>query len=101
MAYVAETDKQAEEEFMPHCMYFFETALKTTPRYLMPPGYLTVPEFRKRLSGPDVHGNANWNDLTAINRVASRSYVAPDSDLDITLLRATSGSPAVDEARPG
>ena len=35
MAYVAENDKQAEEEFMPHCMYFFETGLKTTPRYLM------------------------------------------------------------------
>ena len=73
MAYVAETDKQAEEEFMPHCMYFFETALKTTPRYLIPPGYVTVPEFRKRLSGPDVHGNANWDDLTAINRIVAGS----------------------------
>jgi alkanesulfonate monooxygenase SsuD/methylene tetrahydromethanopterin reductase-like flavin-dependent oxidoreductase (luciferase family) len=52
-------------------MYFFETALKTTPRYLMPPGYLTVPEFRKRLSGPDVHGSANWEELTAINRIVA------------------------------
>ena len=26
-AYVAETDEKAEEEFMPHVMYFFETAL--------------------------------------------------------------------------
>ena len=71
MAYVAETDQQAQEEFMPHCMYFFENALKTTPRYLMPPGYLTVPEFRKRLSGPDVHGSANWDELTAINRIVA------------------------------
>jgi alkanesulfonate monooxygenase SsuD/methylene tetrahydromethanopterin reductase-like flavin-dependent oxidoreductase (luciferase family) len=71
MAYVAENDKQAEEEFMPHCMYFFETGLKTTPRYLMPPGYLTVPEFRRRISSADVHGSANWDDLTAINRIVA------------------------------
>jgi alkanesulfonate monooxygenase SsuD/methylene tetrahydromethanopterin reductase-like flavin-dependent oxidoreductase (luciferase family) len=71
MAYVAETDQQAEEEFMSHCMYFFESSLRTTPRYLIPPGYLTVPEFRRRISGPDVHGNANWDDLTSINRIVA------------------------------
>ena len=38
MAYVAETDAKAEEEFLPHVMYFFENALRTTPRYLNPPG---------------------------------------------------------------
>jgi alkanesulfonate monooxygenase SsuD/methylene tetrahydromethanopterin reductase-like flavin-dependent oxidoreductase (luciferase family) len=71
MAYVAETDQQAEDEFRDHLMYFFETALRTTPRYLAPPGYLTVPEFRKRASAPDVHGSANWDDLTAINRIVA------------------------------
>ena len=58
MAYVAETDAKAEEEFMPHVMYFFENALRTTPRYLNPPGYVTVPEFRKRIQAADVHGSA-------------------------------------------
>ena len=71
MAYVAETDAKAEEEFMPHLMYFFEDALRTTPRYLNPPGYVTVPEFRKRIQAADVHGQANWDDLVAINRIVA------------------------------
>ena len=71
MAYVAETERQAQEEFRPHVLYFFEDALRTTPRYLVPPGYVTVPEFRKRLSGPDVHGSANWEELVALNRIVA------------------------------
>ena len=71
MAYVAETDAKAEEEFMPHVMYFFENALRTTPRYLNPPGYVTVPEFRKRIQAADVHGSSNWDDLVAINRIVA------------------------------
>ena len=63
LAYVADSDEQAEEEFRPHVMYFFENALRTTPRYLNPPGYVTVPEFRKRIQAADVHGSANWDDL--------------------------------------
>ena len=47
------------------------TALRTTPRYLIPPGYVTVPEFRNRISSADVHGSANWDDLVAINRIVA------------------------------
>ena len=71
LAYVADSDEQAEEEFRPHVMYFFENALRTTPRYLNPPGYVTVPEFRKRIQAADVHGSANWDDLIAINRIVA------------------------------
>ncbi len=35
-AYVAENEELAQREFMPHLMYFFEDALRTTPRYLVP-----------------------------------------------------------------
>jgi len=70
-AYVAESDQKAEEEFRPHRMYFFEDALRTTPRYLNPPGYVTVPEFRKRVQAPEVHGTSNWDDLIAINRIVA------------------------------
>ena len=70
-AYVAETDEKAEEEFMPHVMYFFETALRTTPRYLNPPGYVTVPEFRRRITSADVHGSADWDSLLEINRIVA------------------------------
>jgi alkanesulfonate monooxygenase SsuD/methylene tetrahydromethanopterin reductase-like flavin-dependent oxidoreductase (luciferase family) len=73
MAYVAETDAQAEAEFMEHVMYFFENSLRTTPRFLLPPGYVTVPEFRKRITGADVHGSANWDELTSINRIVAGS----------------------------
>ena len=52
-------------------MYFFENNLRTTPRYLNPPGYVTVPEFRKRITSADVHGSANWDDLVAINRIVA------------------------------
>ena len=71
LAYVADSDEQAEEEFRPHVMYFFENALRTTPRYLNPPGYVTVPEFRKRIQAADVHGSANWDDLIALNRIVA------------------------------
>ncbi len=71
LAYVAESDEQAEEEFRPHVMYFFENALRTTARYLNPPGYVTVPEFRKRIQAPNVHGTANWDDLIAVNRIVA------------------------------
>jgi alkanesulfonate monooxygenase SsuD/methylene tetrahydromethanopterin reductase-like flavin-dependent oxidoreductase (luciferase family) len=70
-AYVADDDATAEKEFMPHLMYFFQNALRTTPRYLNPPGYVTVPEFRKRVQAADVHGTSNWEDLVAINRIVA------------------------------
>ena len=59
------------QEFLPHVMYFFENNLRTTPRYLNPPGYVTVPEFRKRFTSADVHGSANWDDLVSINRIVA------------------------------
>ncbi len=37
----------------------------------IPPGYVTVPEFRKRIQAADVHGSANWDDLVAINRIVA------------------------------
>jgi len=70
-AYVADDDALAEREFMPHIMYFFQNALRTTPRYLNPPGYVTVPEFRKRIQAADVHGSGNWEDVLAINRIVA------------------------------
>jgi alkanesulfonate monooxygenase SsuD/methylene tetrahydromethanopterin reductase-like flavin-dependent oxidoreductase (luciferase family) len=70
-AYVDDDEERAKAEFLPHLMYFFENALRTTPRYLNPPGYVTVPEFRKRVQAADVHGTSNWDDLVAINRIVA------------------------------
>jgi alkanesulfonate monooxygenase SsuD/methylene tetrahydromethanopterin reductase-like flavin-dependent oxidoreductase (luciferase family) len=64
MCYVAETKEKAEQEWMEHLFFFFKDALRTTPRYLVPPGYVTPAELRKRLSGPNLHGDLSWDALT-------------------------------------
>jgi alkanesulfonate monooxygenase SsuD/methylene tetrahydromethanopterin reductase-like flavin-dependent oxidoreductase (luciferase family) len=64
MVYVAESKEKAEQEWMEHLHFFFKDALRTTPRYLVPPGYVTPAEFRKRISGPNLHGDLSWDALT-------------------------------------
>lgn len=63
MAYVAESDEAAEREFKEHVAFFFEDLLRTTPRYLAPPGYISVDQFRSRAaSGHDkAHGHFDWD----------------------------------------
>ena len=47
IAYVAETKEKAEEEAIEHIQFFFEDALRTTPTFLAPPGYLSVFELKR------------------------------------------------------
>ncbi|MGH7908157.1 MAG: LLM class flavin-dependent oxidoreductase [Candidatus Binataceae bacterium] len=63
MAYVAESAEKAEREFKEHVRYFFEDLLRTTPRYLAPPGYISTGQFRSRAqSGHDkAHGHFDWD----------------------------------------
>jgi hypothetical protein len=54
---VAETKEKAEQEVMEHLRFFFEDALRTTPNFLAPPGYLSVAELKKRAALADkLHG---------------------------------------------
>jgi alkanesulfonate monooxygenase SsuD/methylene tetrahydromethanopterin reductase-like flavin-dependent oxidoreductase (luciferase family) len=69
LAYVGETDEEAEREGKPHILNFFNNFLRTTPRYLAPPGYVSVDEFRRRAMTPNVHGEARWEDLIGQNRI--------------------------------
>jgi alkanesulfonate monooxygenase SsuD/methylene tetrahydromethanopterin reductase-like flavin-dependent oxidoreductase (luciferase family) len=73
MAYVAESDEQAEREFRPHVSYFFENLLRTTPRYLAPPGYVSIEQFRSRAaSGHDkAHGHFDWDFATKQQRIVA------------------------------
>ncbi len=65
IAYVAETKQKAEEEALDHICYFFEDALRTTPTFLAPPGYLSVDQLKKRAALADkLHGGF---DFQAIN----------------------------------
>jgi alkanesulfonate monooxygenase SsuD/methylene tetrahydromethanopterin reductase-like flavin-dependent oxidoreductase (luciferase family) len=73
MAYVADTDEEAEREGKEHILYYFNNLMRVPPRYLLPPGYVSVEEFRKRASAENVHGTADWNALTAQSRVVCGS----------------------------
>jgi len=71
MAYVADTEAEAEREFKPHVGYFFENLLRTSPRFLAPPGYVGLEQFHARASsGHDkAHGHFDWNSATQHSRI--------------------------------
>jgi alkanesulfonate monooxygenase SsuD/methylene tetrahydromethanopterin reductase-like flavin-dependent oxidoreductase (luciferase family) len=57
LTYVAETQEKAEQEYVDHIRYFFEDALRTVPRYLAPPGYLSIEQLKARAAvGDKLHG---------------------------------------------
>jgi alkanesulfonate monooxygenase SsuD/methylene tetrahydromethanopterin reductase-like flavin-dependent oxidoreductase (luciferase family) len=76
IAYVAETQQKAEDEAVEHLRYFFEDALRTTPTYLAPPGYLSVEQLKMRAALADkLHGAFNFK---AINEAFFVAVGTPD-----------------------
>jgi alkanesulfonate monooxygenase SsuD/methylene tetrahydromethanopterin reductase-like flavin-dependent oxidoreductase (luciferase family) len=64
ITYVAETKEKAEQEAIEHIQFFFEDALRTTPTFLAPPGYLSVAELKKRAALADkLHGAFNFDNI--------------------------------------
>ena len=47
--YVAETDRRAVDEARPHVEMFFNKLLKYTPEMLLPPGYMSIPSYKRVL----------------------------------------------------
>ena len=70
IVYVAETREQAEREAKEHIKFYFMDTLRTTPRYLAPPGYISLEQFKIRASMPNIHGGFDWDALTQQWRVA-------------------------------
>jgi alkanesulfonate monooxygenase SsuD/methylene tetrahydromethanopterin reductase-like flavin-dependent oxidoreductase (luciferase family) len=71
LIYVAETDEEAEREAIPHIRKFFTVFARTTPRYLNPPGYVSVDQFKIRAGAANAaHGGFDWKALTQDWRVA-------------------------------
>jgi alkanesulfonate monooxygenase SsuD/methylene tetrahydromethanopterin reductase-like flavin-dependent oxidoreductase (luciferase family) len=71
IVYVAETKEKAEQEAMEHIRYFFEDALRTTPRFLAPPGYLSVDQLKARAALADkLHGNFDLESLNETRFIA-------------------------------
>ena len=72
MAYVAESDERAgRRSSCPMSCTSSRTTCAPRRRIPEPARYVTVPEFRKRITGADVHGSANWDDLVSLNRIVA------------------------------
>jgi alkanesulfonate monooxygenase SsuD/methylene tetrahydromethanopterin reductase-like flavin-dependent oxidoreductase (luciferase family) len=68
LAYVAETEEQARAEFVEHLQFFFEDALRTTPQFLAPPGYISIEQL-KAVGTPEKVANqiGEWGRLMGTN----------------------------------
>jgi alkanesulfonate monooxygenase SsuD/methylene tetrahydromethanopterin reductase-like flavin-dependent oxidoreductase (luciferase family) len=75
MAYVADTDEEAVREARPHIENFFSWFHRVTPRFLVPPGYVTTAEFLRRVSEAAMAKSteATWDDMVSIGRIACGS----------------------------
>jgi alkanesulfonate monooxygenase SsuD/methylene tetrahydromethanopterin reductase-like flavin-dependent oxidoreductase (luciferase family) len=75
MAYVADTDEEAVREARPHMESFFSWFHRVTPRFLVPPGYVTTAEFLRRVSEAAMAKSteATWDDMVSIGRIACGS----------------------------
>jgi alkanesulfonate monooxygenase SsuD/methylene tetrahydromethanopterin reductase-like flavin-dependent oxidoreductase (luciferase family) len=71
LAYVADTDEEAVREARPHIENFFSWFHRVTPRYLVPPGYVSTQEFLRRVSDPAMAKGteASWDDMVSIGRI--------------------------------
>ena len=71
IVYVAETKEKAEQEAIEHIRYFFEDAPRTTPRFLAPPGYLSVDQLKARAALADkLHGHFDLESLNESRFIA-------------------------------
>jgi len=63
--YVAETQEQAEREFIGHFQRFFEDFARTAPHFLAPPGYLSVDQLKQRAALADkMHGGFDFEAIS-------------------------------------
>ena len=80
ITYVAETKQKAEEEGIEHIRYFFEDALRKTPEFLNPPGYISVEQLKIRAALADkLHGKF---DFSAVNEAFFCAVGTPDQVVD-------------------
>jgi alkanesulfonate monooxygenase SsuD/methylene tetrahydromethanopterin reductase-like flavin-dependent oxidoreductase (luciferase family) len=80
ITYVAETKQKAEDEGIEHIRYFFEDALRTTPEFLNPPGYISVEQLKIRAALADkLHGKFNFD---AVNEAFFCAVGTPDQVVD-------------------
>jgi alkanesulfonate monooxygenase SsuD/methylene tetrahydromethanopterin reductase-like flavin-dependent oxidoreductase (luciferase family) len=81
MAYVADSNAEAVREARPHIESFFSWFHRVTPRFLVPPGYVTTAEFLRRVSDAAMAKStqATWDDMVNVGRITCGS---PDTVAD-------------------
>jgi alkanesulfonate monooxygenase SsuD/methylene tetrahydromethanopterin reductase-like flavin-dependent oxidoreductase (luciferase family) len=63
--YVAETEEQAEKEYILHLQRFFEDYARSSPQWLAPPGYASIEQLRIRAAGSDrMHGGFDFKAIS-------------------------------------
>jgi alkanesulfonate monooxygenase SsuD/methylene tetrahydromethanopterin reductase-like flavin-dependent oxidoreductase (luciferase family) len=72
MAYVADTDAEAEREGRPYMERFFSWFHRVPPKYMTPPGYVTRANFERLASTRALAAaqQSTWEDMRAIGRIA-------------------------------
>jgi alkanesulfonate monooxygenase SsuD/methylene tetrahydromethanopterin reductase-like flavin-dependent oxidoreductase (luciferase family) len=72
MAYVADTDAEAEREGQPYMERFFSWFHRVPPKYMTPPGYVTRANFERLASTRALAAaqESTWEDMRAIGRIA-------------------------------
>ncbi len=69
--YVAETDAQAEAEYIDHLRRFYEDYARSTPQWLAPPGYISIEQLKIRAAGSDkMHGGFDFDAVSRSSFVA-------------------------------
>jgi alkanesulfonate monooxygenase SsuD/methylene tetrahydromethanopterin reductase-like flavin-dependent oxidoreductase (luciferase family) len=64
--YVAESQEQAEREYIGHLQSFFEDFTRTVPQYLAPPGYLSIDQLKIRAAMADkLHGGFDFKAISS------------------------------------
>ena len=64
--YVAESDEQAEREYIIHLQRFFEDFARSSPQWLAPPGYLSMEQLKIRAAGADkMHGGFDFKAISS------------------------------------
>src|SRR5207245_6052488 len=64
--YVAESDEQAEREYIIHLQRFFEDFARSSLQWLAPPGYLSMEQLKIRAAGADkLHGGFDFKAISS------------------------------------
>ena len=92
--YVAETEEQAQREYIDHIRVFFEDYARA-PQFLQPPGYMSVEQLKIRAGGSDkIHGGFDFN---AVSQQTFMAVGTPEKVANLIGVERFSGEQPIGE----